>query len=462
MRMKRYLILPLLIKIFFICDVGHTASTKLHQNFMSYYKVGLKYSLMSIAKEIIARDPVSVAGLDAVMEDVVLAVGSRNFQGFRNEQLQKHHFNFIHYVVGRKYFQQSKWEKAESSFKKVSSSSKFYPMVLQALATIAAQHRQEEKAQILFEKCTELASQYADKNEHLIAKQYNFVSYQCHIGKARVLYGMRKYKEAESHYQTLSKKSYLWPIILVEESWNSYQQKAYNRSLGKVATYKAPQLRYAYRPEVDVVRAMSYLEMCLYDDATETVNSFYKLYEPLAKYLEGTLSRYSKDVVYYYNLAKTGVNQDGPYNDFIQGTLKDPDTYLINQNLEDSHNEANIIQNKYRGKSRDVLESTILDYQESQRSMLGRLIRTKFKKFSVDIREALQDMSYIKLEIIGRKKSAIYQGKELVGKRGDVEYLKKTRSQYFWNFRNEFWADELGDYVFALANECGNSRQGGN
>lgn len=450
--------------VIFILQSGLTmaASTKLHQNFISYHKAGLNYSLMPIAKEILARNPENVSGLDNAMEEVILSVGSRNFQGFSVEQLSKHRFNVVHYIIGRKYFQQGKWDQAELSFKKVSSSSRFYAMALQAMATLAVQNKQEEKAQILFNKCSELATKQAAKYDGLVAKQYNFVSYQCVIGKARVIYGMKKLKEAELSYMSLSKKSYLWPTILVEESWNSYQQKAYNRSLGKVSTYKAPQLRYAYRPEVDVVRAMSYLEMCLYEDATQTVNSFYKLYEPLAKYLEGTLTRYTKDTVYYYNLAKTGVNQEGPYDDFIKGTLKDPDTYLLNENLTNSYIEAKTIQSKFRGKSRDILESTIVDYQESQRMMLGRLIRTKFKKFSVDVREALQDMSYIKLEILGRKKSALYQGKEIAGKRGDVEYLKKTRAQYFWNFRNEFWADELGDYVFALASECAGGSQGGN
>jgi len=452
MKIRNILIFGMFITVVNTSSWG--ASTKLHQNFVSYYKMGLRYSLMSIAKEILARDPESIPGLEQAMEDVVLTVGSRNFQGFSVEQISKHRFNFIHYIVGRKYFQQGKWEQADAALKKVSSNSKFYPMVLQALATLAAQNSQEEKAQILFQKCSEYALNNASNSTPLVAKQYNFVSYQCDMGKARVIYGMRKYKEAEKNYMVLSKKSYLWPTILVEESWNSYQQKAYNRSLGKVATYKAPQLRYAYRPEVDVVRAMSYLEMCLYDDATETVNSFYKLYEPLAKYLEGTLTRYTKDVLYFYNLAKTGVNQEGPYNDFIKGTLKDPDTYLINENLQDSFNENSLIQTKYKGKSKEVLESTIQDYQDSQRAMLGRIIRTKFKKFSVDIREALQEMSYIKLEVLGRQKTALYQGKEIKGKRGKVEYLKRTRAQYFWNFRKEFWADELGDYVFALRSEC--------
>jgi hypothetical protein len=38
--------------------------------------------------------------------------------------------------------------------------------------------------------------------------------------------------------------------------------------------------------------------------------------------------------------------------------------------------------------------------------------------------------------------------------RGDVAYLRRTDKQYFWTFNGEFWADELGDYVFSLKSEC--------
>jgi hypothetical protein len=65
-------------------------------------------------------------------------------------------------------------------------------------------------------------------------------------------------------------------------------------------------------------------------------------------------------------------------------------------------------------------------------------------------------MSYIKLEILARKKDQIYQKRRSYGfrSRGDIQNLKRTDKQYFWTFNGEFWADELGDYVFSLKTEC--------
>ena len=63
-------------------------------------------------------------------------------------------------------------------------------------------------------------------------------------------------------------------------------------------------------------------------------------------------------------------------------------------------------------------------------------------------------MSFIKLEVLARKKQSLYEPKSKSGKRGDIRYIERNDKQYFWDFNGEFWADELGDYVFALGSEC--------
>ena len=71
------------------------------------------------------------------------------------------------------------------------------------------------------------------------------------------------------------------------------------------------------------------------------------------------------------------------------------------------------------------------------------------------IDKSFLDMTNIKLEILGRLKQETYASTtEEKRERGDIQYVKRTSKQYFWTFNGEFWADELGDYVFALKSEC--------
>jgi len=57
--------------------------------------------------------------------------------------------------------------------------------------------------------------------------------------------------------------------------------------------------------------------------------------------------------------------------------------------------------------------------------------------------------------MLALRKERLYKAETQVGtKRGDVKYIERNDKQYFWTFNGEFWADELGDYVFALRSEC--------
>jgi len=94
-----------------------------------------------------------------------------------------------------------------------------------------------------------------------------------------------------------------------------------------------------------------------------------------------------------------------------------------------------------------------------QRDLIGAYVKTSLGNYLDQVDKTLQSMSYVKLEILGKKKESIISrpyGNESEGarERGDYIFLKRTDKQYFWDFIGEFWADELGDYVFALKSEC--------
>ncbi len=90
-----------------------------------------------------------------------------------------------------------------------------------------------------------------------------------------------------------------------------------------------------------------------------------------------------------------------------------------------------------------------------QRDLIGSYVKRNMSlKFS-QLDNAFSQMSYIKLEVLSRRKNEIYSFQnDPTLKRGDLQYLKRNEKQYFWTFNGEFWADEIGDYVFALKSEC--------
>ena len=103
-----------------------------------------------------------------------------------------------------------------------------------------------------------------------------------------------------------------------------------------------------------------------------------------------------------------------------------------------------------------LFQSKLKIVLDEYRTVLGAYIRSGMVSKYSELYSAFEGMSYIKLEILALRKEKLYQTDVTPGrkKRGDVKYIQRNDKQYFWTFNGEFWADELGDYVFALRSEC--------
>jgi hypothetical protein len=280
----------------------------------------------------------------------------------------------------------------------------------------------------------------------------------CRVGIGRVYFNFHHYEKAKSAYLDLEKKSYIWPEILFEEAWNSFYLKNYNRTLGKLVTYKAPILSYVYNPEIEILNALTYFELCMYDDVTKSVERFYREYGSTYKIVERFLENHGRDYRYYYLLAKS--KKEGKrrstkgLNKMINYIVRDP----VFLEMYDSFNRAKA--EFSRAEQRGGREFNFLQrlYKNSllrERNMIGAYVRSSLLDMKNSLANSLQGMSSIKLEILKQRKRALYANKSFVTKkRGNIKNLKRTDKQYFWNFNGEFWADELGDYVFSLKSRC--------
>jgi hypothetical protein len=292
------------------------------------------------------------------------------------------------------------------------------------------------------------------KNQLLLNRDY------CIAGVARVQFAQKNYRQAELNYLDVQKTSYVWPQILFEEAWNSYYVKNYNRTLGKLVSYKAPVFDFVFKPEVEVLKALTYMKMCLYNDAQKTADEFYSsLMEP-SRELRNFINSRGKDYRYYYNLmADHEANKQAPFP-LIDATLRSIRKDGAFVEMKGAFNSALAEYNKLRKKRTSGFRSNLIAniklVMDEYRTTLGAYVRAGMVTKYAELYSAFQGMSFIKLEILAQRKEQLYKtDRPYAGKkRGDVKYIDRNDKQYFWTFNGEFWADELGDYVFALRSEC--------
>jgi DNA-binding transcriptional regulator WhiA len=107
------------------------------------------------------------------------------------------------------------------------------------------------------------------------------------------------------------------------------------------------------------------------------------------------------------------------------------------------------------GRYKYFIKSQLKNSLLLERNLIGAYVRSSLIDLKNSIQKSVEGMSSIKLEILKQKKQALYKNVEFVSKkRGNIKNLQRTSKQYFWDFNGEFWADELGDYVFSLKTRC--------
>ncbi|HAR41772.1 MAG TPA: hypothetical protein DCS07_03955 [Bdellovibrionales bacterium] len=349
----------------------------------------------------------------------------------------------------------------------IQSESPLWPVALQLRGTSNAILGNNEQAIRDFRACQSRASVLRSRAEQLDLRS------RCLAGEARTLYQMERLDEADQTYDRIPKTSFVWPDILFEQAWNAFGRKEFNRSLGRLVSYKSPALSFVWNSEADVLRAQSYLALCLYSDANEAVNEFNSKYTRVGEQVKQFVENRSKDLGAFHNLGKEAL-QSSLYtrnefhrimNRFIRGpyfqNLIAAERHLNSEAAAVRHFASQSGLSMEDGKGFPGFLNLVLKWRARSIQLLGG---TFVKNSLIDYHSALigdfEKMAFIKLEMLKQAKEQLLSKPETAGSskargRGNVE-PKRRDYQYRWSFNGEFWNDELGDYVFGLESECKN------
>lgn len=393
--------------------------------------------------------------LDSAMEralaDVILEVGVKQFEILPNRFLKRSNAGILSYVLAKKYLNNGQLDKALNQLGKINRSEYIYPFSKNLEGTIHALKGSNIAANSAFQSC--ISSSRSASRKDLLNKDY------CRLGLARIAFQAKKFDDSDLLYLDIPKSSYVWPEVLFEEAWNSYYQKNYNRSLGKLVSYKAPVFDYIFNPEIEVLKALSYLKLCLYQDAREVHKDFYSTYYRDAVKLRRFINKYKRSHKVFYTAMLNHENNQSSSFSLLDTLLKNIEREVVYRDLRKqlvfAAKEYEELMKKPNTRFKRLMVQNISDVIITQKKIIGSYIRGQLISFYAKLYKAFEGMSYIKLESLKKEKESLYNfDPEKKSKRGDIQYIERNQKQYFWDFNGEFWADELGDYVFALRSEC--------
>jgi hypothetical protein len=422
---------------------------------------GYYYSTVPWMKDYIVRNDRSLdSEMESALDTMLYHTGVRPFQALPEDILRRSRSGNIRYILAKQLFKKGKTQEALNELSGIPGDHTAYPFIANLKAAIYSAQNNPKEAETQFRDCISASERRMSKVESMTQKEQLQINRDyCIAGIARTQFASEDYKKSEYSYLDIPKDSFVWPEILIEEAWTSYYIKNYNRTLGKLVSYKAPVFDFIFKPEVEVLKALTYMKMCLYDDAKKTSDEFYEeLLNPSRELRQFLITR-GKDYRYYYTLmADHEDNKPAPINivnNILKSIRKEAAYIEMKSALTAAIGEYNTLRKHSKSSMNANLIRNVKTLADEYRTSLGAYVRAGLVSKYAELYTAFQNMSYIKLEVLAQRKEKLYQSDAAPGKkRGDVQYIERNDKQYFWTFNGEFWADELGDYVFALRSEC--------
>lgn len=246
----------------------------------------------------------------------------------------------------------------------------------------------------------------------------------------------------------------------MEKAWNAYQREDYNRSLGILVAYKSPLMSSYFFPEAEVLRALSYFRLCLWEDSMITIDNYYMRYKAKSEALKKILLKNKKSQTYFLRMIFAPIEETErlhPYVRNMMTQIRKKIKFSIDLiSYKKAQNELIHIKKLTRSKLKTLMEAEVKETLKWRTAHLNHYIKKQMFDFVNEIHRLSYEMFNIKLEILARKRDLVWDNKKLISKRsrGSQKNIKRESSEHFYDFRGEFWADELGDYSFGLKSNC--------
>ncbi len=368
----------------------------------------------------------------------------------------------------------------------VTSESAYYPLALQIRGVSYALSGQKNNALSDFRRCSERSSQrtkdmafgsLGPKYEGIYKDAAVDLKARCLADQARVLYEMGNFDEADKVYDRIPKASFVWTDTLFEHAWATFARGEYNRTLGKLVSYRSPSLSFVFNSEIEVLNAQTYMSMCYYDDAEREMDIFLKSYGGLAQEIKTWIEKNSanKDgardnTAQFFSEGRAALYAPllnmSPKTRFLSRFARSPYFQILSAGQERVAAEKAAIDRIDRESPGFTTGTTegfpaflyrILDWRQKSIQEIGGIF---IKNSAIDYYQVLiqdfEKIQFMKIDLLGKKKRSVTSDDALITAGiAEKNYLPRRRDhQVLWGFNGEFWNDELGDYVFTLPSLC--------
>ncbi len=281
---------------------------------------------------------------------------------------------------------------------------------------------------------------------------------------ARAYYSAGDYGNAIVWYSKVDRASDWWLDAQFERAWAHFRGKDTNGALAMLHNHQSPFFEDGYQPEADLLRAYSYFVMCKFSEATKAMDAFAAKYEPIRGEL-GSLS----------------LRPEEAYADVVAFRAGQPSRipgYLLRQYQHEARldgaaqmeAQAEVELKKASslgGRAGQLAADFVTGQRDARIRAEGNRVLAKVTAARTELDGFLSGLEITRLDLLALEtkmyEQAAATGVLDYGANVDrLKQLRKTKKGYrVWPWQGEYWADELGWFVFSAAPDCPESMRVG-
>lgn len=290
---------------------------------------------------------------------------------------------------------------------------------------------------------------------------------------ARTYYELKSYRKAFEQYSKIPRDSDLWLQTMLEGAWAFFMIQKHNNTLGNIHTLHSPFFKDRFYPESYILQAITYLRLCRFSSATNSIKSFGKNYKNKFQDLNKLLKTYNRQYSGFYDVVAKYRNtkrvQDFAEAAEIIDSVARSEAFKEGQQVVRALDRERSLLRSRASRLGDGMVTVLRDSLEKLRLATAERTGQQGFDLAVQLFRYLQDLSnqvrLINIELLSGQTDALrseYQGESFGSDSSEwgegMRELDLKRQLEFWPFENEYWEDELGAYVYNIDSKCGGNK----
>jgi tetratricopeptide (TPR) repeat protein len=461
---------------------------RLHETARYYYaeslfRMGLYQSAEYQLAEILFEGPDSHYFVSALLKLLAVTYETKDervlFAVLSNvdyNSLPKKFANELMYYLGKINFYKGQDEEALKFFTQVKDYSSFYPLATYYMGVIQVRQRMYAEAMQSYQKIMEMPDdmyvgadikQLKGMAELALGELYYAAGFDEKTKNKLAMFNV-----ALNYFTNVDRRNPQWFESLFARTWASLMISRFDATLGTVVTLGSPFFTDIYFPDVSVVEAVTFYNLCRYQEVNEVIDKFFLVYPDYRQRLQSWLENVStktgldvyKELLSMYRDSVAGKPTPLP-EAILRSVLTDQKFQRDYIHIKEVEREIEIIEGGSDSFKKSVIADDLtkkMTYQlTTLRNDSGKMLVKKLQEVAQDLTQIIADMKAIRFEMTDKLKST-YEKEELFGKKTKGGALKEETAYspavpsraYYWPFDGEYWEDELGYYFYNIPSAC--------